>query len=463
MTSIFDSTGINSTEKPALYRHRYGRWLPRDHGVLRNWTADVINRTRSRDDQPLDPLLAKFEEFILRAPLLRMLANKMLTEVPITPPYNSDPTRLEPQIRSIGKMFETINVIMSEGPQWYDTHNPQTMGLIGFPINAILDWPMGTSSGHAFFVNPEVNAFWKAILNKWAAFLTSPASAECLNTKDGWLSPDACNELAIKGNNGSGSLTFQQLFKVPDPSDRCLGFKSWDEFFLREFQDDVRPIVVPDDKPCTIPGVTDPTSVLTVACESCPYRLQKEVQLYDAFWLKSQRYSLADMLHGAHHARPFVGGTVYQAFLSALSYHRWHAPVSGKVVSVELVPGTYYSECFFEGFNNPGGPDRAAPDKSQAYIAEVAARGILKIEADNPKIGLMAMVFIGMSECSSCEFYIKPGDRITKGHQIGCFHFGGSTHCMIFRPETNIVFDDPGPYDDEKFNKKLGSVLAIVH
>ncbi len=26
----------------------------------------------------------------------------------------------------------------------------------------------------------------------------------------------------------------------------------------------------------------------------------------------------------------FVGGTIYQAFLSALSYHRWHAPVSGK-------------------------------------------------------------------------------------------------------------------------------------
>jgi len=28
----------------------------------------------------------------------------------------------------------------------------------------------------------------------------------------------------------------------------------------------------------------------------------------------------------------FVGGTVYQAFLSALNYHRWHAPVAGTIV-----------------------------------------------------------------------------------------------------------------------------------
>jgi phosphatidylserine decarboxylase len=27
----------------------------------------------------------------------------------------------------------------------------------------------------------------------------------------------------------------------------------------------------------------------------------------------------------------FEGGTVYQAFLSALSYHHWHAPIDGTV------------------------------------------------------------------------------------------------------------------------------------
>lgn len=38
----------------------------------------------------------------------------------------------------------------------------------------------------------------------------------------------------------------------------------------------------------------------------------------------------------------FVGGTVYQAFLSALSYHRWHAPIDGTIKDVYKIPGTYY-------------------------------------------------------------------------------------------------------------------------
>jgi phosphatidylserine decarboxylase len=40
----------------------------------------------------------------------------------------------------------------------------------------------------------------------------------------------------------------------------------------------------------------------------------------------------------------FVGGTVYQAFLSALNYHRWHAPVAGTIVRAYLKDDTYFSE-----------------------------------------------------------------------------------------------------------------------
>lgn len=56
----------------------------------------------------------------------------------------------------------------------------------------------------------------------------------------------------------------------------------------------------------------------------------------DEFWLKDNRYSLVDMFGGIKYnkeylAEHFTGGTVYQAFLSALSYHRWHAPVDGVI------------------------------------------------------------------------------------------------------------------------------------
>jgi phosphatidylserine decarboxylase len=30
---------------------------------------------------------------------------------------------------------------------------------------------------------------------------------------------------------------------------------------------------------------------------------------------------------------------------------------------------------------------------------------------------------------------------VKKGSQLGMFHFGGSTHCLLFRPGVNLEFD----------------------
>ena len=64
--------------------------------------------------------------------------------------------------------------------------------------------------------------------------------------------------------------------------------------------------------------------------------------------------------------------------------------------------------------------------------------------ADNPDIGLMCFVAIGMSEVSSNEITVKEGDKVKQGDQLGMFHYGGSTYCLIFRPEVKIEFDTRG-------------------
>ena len=48
------------------------------------------------------------------------------------------------------------------------------------------------------------------------------------------------------------------------------------------------------------------------------------------------------MLAGDDSVDQFVGGTVYQAFLSATNYHRWHSPVAGTIVRAFVEEGTYY-------------------------------------------------------------------------------------------------------------------------
>eukprot|EP01034_Spumella_vulgaris_P037122 gene37122-45799_t len=37
--------------------------------------------------------------------------------------------------------------------------------------------------------------------------------------------------------------------------------------------------------------------------------------------------------------------------------------------------------------------------------------------------------------------YVPVGQHVSKGDQLGMFHFGGSTHCLLFGPEVNLQFE----------------------
>lgn len=110
-----------------------------------------------------------------------------------------------------------------------------------------------------------------------------------------------------------------------------------------------------------------------------------------------------------------------------------------------------------QGFENPNGPDPAAPNDSQAYITETASRAVIFIKADNPKIGLMCFVAVGMAEVLGNEITVKVGQHINKGDQLGIFHFSGSTHVLSFRPGVNVKFNLHGQ------EPSLGSHNIKVH
>jgi phosphatidylserine decarboxylase len=43
------------------------------------------------------------------------------------------------------------------------------------------------------------------------------------------------------------------------------------------------------------------------------------------------------------------------------------------------------------------------------------------------------------------------------------FHFGGSSHCMIFQPGVKLLWKRPPPYDmDTENNSRVNSLLAVV-
>ena len=96
---------------------------------------------------------------------------------------------------------------------------------------------------------------------------------------------------------------------------------------------------------------------------------------------------------------------------------------------------------------------------------------VIVIKAKNPKIGKIAIVFIGMAEVSSCVSTVKIGQHVKKGEQLGYFMFGGSTHAMIFQKnkKINLVFKNDGFYfwnpeiqDFDSIKQNLHSYLAHV-
>ncbi|AFH63327.1 phophatidylserine decarboxylase associated domain-containing protein [Paenibacillus caseinilyticus] len=424
-----------------VVKKRPGNWLPTDRSKLKHWVDKQINIVVSKGILTEEELKFQFQhqevealkELIENDTEIYILTNQMIAQALEYDKF--DPTG-SPEITDYRMMLVLIDHILTTAPE-YVSPDEEGYGLIGFPINAILDWCMGTPAGYAFFLNDQVNSCFKAILNRWCEFLDSDASLYVLNTgKHGWMCDSAEKQLQIEEF-------------IYNPDDEHWGFKSWNNFFTREFKDGMRPIAEPDNP-----------KVILNACESAPYHISTNVQKDQQFWLKGQPYSLEFMMAKDEYVDEFIGGTIYQAFLSATKYHRWHSPVSGKIIKAYVVPGTYYSEIHSYPY------DDAGPNNSQGYITQVATRAIIFIESDYPTIGLMCFMAVGMAEVSSCKFTVNVGDFVKKGDQLGYFQFGGSTHCLIFRKdviEQFVVDAIPAPDFNNSTVIKINSKLAVAY
>jgi phosphatidylserine decarboxylase len=374
---------------------RQGGWLPDSQDDLEAWLAGHAERAETRAGEPLrHRSVSSFSQLVETDQMVGMYVQRMIDQVPVGRKYS------QRHLTNPEQLMRLIDEVLTVAPEF----GSQTVTL---PLGGILDWAMGTPAGHAAFRDPRVNAAIKAILQEWGTFLDSPASLYVLNdSPTGWRSEAARKAVGIDQYEH-------------DPADPHWGFTSWNDFFTRRFRDGVRPVADPDDD-----------KVIVSACESTPYNLRTDVQLRDRFWIKDEPYSLQDMLCNDPAVPDFVGGTVYQAFLSATNYHRWHSPVAGTVLRAYLVDGTYYSE------NDADGTDTEKEVSAQTYLAHVAARAVIIIDADDPVIGTVGFIAVGMSEVSSCTFApnVAPGCHLSKGEELGHFSFGGSTHCLVFRP-----------------------------
>ena len=398
---------------------------------------------------PLTPVMADFKTWVTSNSVYRMWVNLMIEQANAFIAGQDEKVRKEIQadgdviwIPGYDSLFEILNEIITTSPSF------NTTAQVGTPMNGLLAVAMATDAGLALFHDTTFNLQFRNVLNAWNTFLKSSPSLDKLDIDD----PEKPGSWISKAAWKAG--VWDQM--VHDPNKPGYGFDSWNSFFIREFVPGARPFK------------GNPKVDVNIGCETTPWEYADDLKFKSRFWIKDVDYSLLDLFGGNRQwADLFVGGQLYQGFLSATHYHRWRAPLDGLLVRSWVQPGTYFAQ-------RPGqGEDQGTWEgtESEPYLGHVAARAIFIF--DHKKCGYVALICIGMVEVSTCvitpsQYIVGEGANpvpITRGTGIGHFEFGGSTHIMIFQKDRVQLADwaiHAEQHQNDKNPTALGTVIATA-
>jgi phosphatidylserine decarboxylase len=183
-------------------------------------------------------------------------------------------------------------------------------------------------------------------------------------------------------------------------------FKTFNEFFYRELKPGARPIAVGED-------------VVTLPADGRHLAIP-DLATVERIYAKGQSFDLTAFLGRADLANRFADGSMVISRLCPVDYHRFHAPVSGKVASIEAIQGPLYS------------------------VSPIALRNRLSFLWNNKRVltlieteslGTVAFVAIGATCVGRIHMSISENEDLSKGDELGYFAFGGSCVATIFEKD----------------------------
>lgn len=207
-------------------------------------------------------------------------------------------------------------------------------------------------------------------------------------------------------------ITFHNL-NVNEIAEPLSNFKTFNEFFYRKLKPEARPISLPND------------NRVIVSAADCRFSCFTSVSSAKTLWIKGREFTMENLIQDKELASKFDNAPLSIFRLAPQDYHRFHSPLSCKVVSIKRIEGEYYTV-------NP----MAIRTTIDVYTDNV--RCVLILENDD--IGQFIMVCVGAMMVGSILITTKVGDILKKGDEIGYFAFGGSTVLTIF-PPNSIEFD----------------------
>ena len=421
------------TLRPTAQAFRELGWLPASDGVYNKFMKDLTNRASNENHlchvallQPIQD----FKTFIENDPVVYQEFVCMFEGIEES--VSTDSLRATPililhfQPRNYHELCNMFNEIFRRAPYYGD---------LGPPVYMAMAKIMNTRAGFSAFTRESLNFHFKRLFDTWGLFLSSPASRDVLvadkfdSKHYGWFSEPAKAAMMAQYDG----RTFEQVF-ICDETAPYHGFKSYDDFFNRKFR------AMDIDRP-VVGGIAN-TTLIGSPCEALSYNVSDDVHSLETLYFKGEGYSLRHLLHDDPSTEQFEHGSIIQGFLNITGYHRWHAPVSGTIMKIVDVPGTYFAQAP----STIGDPfpvndyDPQAPYlRSLAYFSNIAARQIIFIQADNEDIGLIYLILIGMTEVSTCEALVCPGQHVERGDDLGMFHFGGSSFALGLRKNSKAA------------------------
>ncbi len=230
------------------------------------------------------------------------------------------------------------------------------------------------------------------------------------------------------------------------------GWKTFNEWFARYTKPGYRPIAAQDDD-----------TIITMAADATWAGLW-EIRADSGVTVKGLDWKIAELLEGSPYKDEFLGGNFVHAFLNTSDYHRQHAPISGKVIEARVIQGCEYVNVI--AIPDPENPGRnklvkqrvlEAPDNAGYEFMQT--RGLIII--DNPYVGKVAVLPMGMGQVSSVILTAEVGRTLRKGEEISYFQFGGSDIVMVFQNQSNISFTaQPGVH--YKFGTRIGKAYPVI-
>ena len=249
------------------------------------------------------------------------------------------------------------------------------------------------------------------------------------------------------------SLTPETLATFEASAKYCLseyliprgGWRSFNEFFARHYKPGYRPIA----------AIEDPSVIISPA--DFTFSGQLGISPSSTIIAKGLTWTISELMVDSPFKDHFKSGTWMHGYNATSDYHRFHAPVGGKVLEARVILGQHYAkietmDLETEDIGDPESSKITRPktlSKRRVFYTPnepgyqfVQGRGLVVLDTH---IGMVAILPVGMAVVSSVILTAEVGVTLRKGEELGYFQFGGSDVVVMFGSKRAVrLYTKPG-------------------